>query len=195
MKNRITLLVLAAFLALILGVVSVRKIVERTDRSARLRKLHPMLVLTLAMSDLTKLHQGALEDDAVRTAKLLEQGWAVDRLVKGGLTPLHVASMCGSSDSAEVLIKHGADLNREDDEGMTPLAFAAVGAKRKMLEFLLDNGAKPARKNRTGRTPAEAAQKWLQEVTPEAFKPNDAYIKEVNACIGILKQTEGGVSN
>ena len=194
MKNRITLLVLGAFVVLILSVVAIRKIIEKNDRRARLRKLHPMLVLTLAMSDLTKLHQAALDDDAAQTAKLLEQGWTVDRLVKGGLTPLHVASMCGSSDSAAVLIKHGADLNRQDDEGMTPLAFAAVGAKRKMLEFLLEEGAQAGRKNRIGRTPAEAAQKWRQEVTPAAFTQNETYNKEANACIEILKQAHGEVS-
>lgn len=194
MKNRTTLLVLGAFIALILCAVGIRKIVQRNDRNARLRKLHPMLFLTLALSDLTKLHQAALDDDAVRTAKLLQEGWVVDRCIKGGLTPLHVASMCGSCESAAVLTEHGADVNRENDEGMTPLAFAAVGAKRKMLEFLLDNGAEPGRKNRIGQTPAEAAQKWRHEMMPDAFMQDQTYNDEVDACIKILKEVQGGVS-
>jgi hypothetical protein len=190
MKNNITLTVLIAFVILMAAVVGVKKVYEKYDRKAKLRQLHPVLVFTLAFIDLTKLHVAALDNDADHTEELIEEGWAVDRRVKGGFTPLHVASMCGSEDCATVLVKHGADIDKETKQGMTPLSFAAVGAKRDMLEFLLDNGAQPGRKNRNTLTPAEEAEKWYQEFIQDESRFKSDYEEEVEACIQILKEAQ-----
>ncbi len=188
MKNKITLLVLAIFIVLILSAVGIRKKIEQTDSNARLQNLHPILAFTLVFSDLTKLHIAAVDNDAEQTEKLIEKGWVVDRPIRGRLTPLHVASICGSNESAEVLIRHGADMNYEDKEGMTPLAFAAIGAKRTMVELLLANGASADKKNTKGLTPADVAQQWREEL----LQPEASYYKEygerMDACIEILRQ-------
>ncbi len=191
MKNKLTLLVLATFVVLIVCAVGIRKIKEKTDRRAALRELHPVLVFTLAFSDLTKIHVAAVDNDAKRTEELIEKGWVVDRQIKGKLTPLHVASMCGSDGPAAVLIKHGADVNFETSKGMTPLAFSAIGAKRKMVEFLLANGAEPGKKNKNGLTPAEVAQEWRQVMAPQGDWYGQRYGKEMDACIEMLRQAAG----
>jgi hypothetical protein len=190
MKNKITLLVLAAFVILIVSVAGIRKIVLKFDRRTKLKELHPVLVFTLAMSDLTKLHKAALNNDARQTEQLIGQGWAVDRRVKGKLTPLHVASMSGSCESAAVLIEHGANVNFENREGVTPLAFAAIGAKRRMVEFLLANGASPDKKNKGGKTPADVAQEWRQKMVPLESSYYRIYGEQMDACIEILRQAE-----
>lgn len=158
MKNNITLVVLTIFIVLILSAVGIRKIMERRNPYAGLQELHPVLAFTLAFSDLTRIHIAAVENDAEKTERLIEQGWGVDRRIEGNLTPLHVASMCGSNESAEVLIKCGADLNYQNKDGVTPLVFAAIGTKRNMVELLLAKGASADKKNRNGLTPAEVAQ-------------------------------------
>jgi len=188
LKNKITLLVLAIFVVLILSAVGIRKKIEQTDRNARLQELHPILAFTLAFSDLTKLHIAAVDNDAEQTKELIEKGWGVDRRIKGKLTPLHVASMCGSSESAEVLIRHGADVNYENKEGVTPLAFAAIGAKRTMVELLLANGASADKKNTKGLTPAEVAQQWREELAPPETPYYKEYGEQMDACIEILRQ-------
>jgi hypothetical protein len=186
-KNKITLLALAIFIVLILSAVGIRKKMEQRNPYAGLRELHPVLAFTLAFSDLTKIHLAAIENNAEKMEKLIEQGWAVDRRIEGNLTPLHVASMCGSSRSAEVLIKHGADLNYQDKEGVTPLAFAAIGAKRDMVELLLAKGASADEKNRNGLTPAEVARQWREELVPPG-SGYEEYGEQIDACIEILRQ-------
>jgi ankyrin repeat protein len=188
MKNKITLLVLAGFVVLIVSAVEIRKIKEKADRKKAMQRLHPVLAFTLAFSDLTKLHKAAGDNDAKLTEKLIEKGWAVDRRIKGKLTPLHVASMCGSDESAAVLIRHGADVNFETSEGITPLAYAAIGAKRKMVEFLLANGAAPDKKNSKGLMPAEVAQEWRELMAPQDTWYGRTYGEEMEACIEMLRQ-------
>jgi hypothetical protein len=188
LKNKITLLVLAIFIVIILSAVGIRKKIEQKDRNARLQNLHPILAFTLAFSDLTKIHLAAIENDAEKMEKLIEQGWAVDRRIRGNLTPLHIASMCGSSESAEVLIRHGADLNYENKEGVTPLAFAAIGTKRNMVELLLANGASADKKNKKGLTPAEVAQQWREGLAPIETSYYKEYGEQMDACIEILRQ-------
>jgi hypothetical protein len=199
LKNKITLLVLAIFIVIILSAVGIRKKMEKETPYAGLQKLHPILALTLAFSDLTKIHIAAVDNDAEQTKQLIEKGWAVDRQIKGWLTPLHVASMCGSGEAAEVLIRHGADVNYQSSEGVTPLAFAAIGANRTMVELLLANGASASKKNTKGLTPPEVARQWREELAPIETSYYQEYGEQMDACIEILRQaaneTERGDSN
>jgi ankyrin repeat protein len=90
-----------------------------------------------------RLHQAALNGDAVEILRLLDEKRDVNMRDQDGRTALMYASYNGHTEIVNELLKKGAKINERDQNGRTALMFAASGPFTETVRLLLDNKAEP----------------------------------------------------
>jgi uncharacterized protein len=92
-----------------------------------------------------QLHFAALDGDAEKCARLIEEGYDPNAFDVVGHTPLHYAAEKEHFDVVSLLLSRGANINALDvvKIGDPPLAHVAQTCSLKMAKVLLDAGADP----------------------------------------------------
>lgn len=83
--------------------------------------LYPVAAATL---DHAPLHHAVKEADLGLARSLLERGFDVNCVVRGGITPIHCASWRRDVELVRLLMEHKANLNAATDRGQSVLSFA-----------------------------------------------------------------------
>ncbi|MEK7607142.1 MAG: ankyrin repeat domain-containing protein [Patescibacteria group bacterium] len=117
---------------------------KTVDRSA--------LPIVSYTSDVTPLHQAALEGRVDEAKRLVARGGDIEAKTNDGTTPIHSASVAGHPEVVEFLISKHAKVDATDNEGRTPLHSAAMHGHVSVAKLLIAAGADVNRRIQLGKT-------------------------------------------
>ncbi|XP_074565834.1 protein VAPYRIN-like [Curcuma longa] len=137
------------------GAKEVRNAAGRTAYDLAAEGNHMRMLDALKLGD--DLAAAARKGDPWATARMVEQGAAVNGQDQHGWTALMRAAFKGKVETMQVLIEKGAEVEARDEEGYTALHCAAEAGHAEAVEALLKRGADAEARTAKGATAAEIA--------------------------------------